>query len=472
MADSYACIYPSGYTLSTAEAAKYAAGHRYTSASAWEAGEQANLVTSTTHHYCEILAGDVSHPWAGHPDTNALTIGGWTTNATYFITMTTLSGARHNLTRNSGYEIQINDEWVTTVNDTQANTHFIGISISNLKSTGNTAFKSNVDGTILDSCLIYGTNDGITTTSGTGMVVVNTTVYSCAGCGIMSDGSEGYYAYNDVIINCGTGIYATNYRTTLVKNCYAGGCTTAGYYLDGIYGAMTFTTSFSSDGSRSTTVVALSTSAGTYFTNVTAGSENCTKKTGSSLIEAGTDLHADATYPFTWDYTGTTRAGTWDCGPDEYASSATVYTADISETGSASDNDTGRVVFLATNTEVGSALDIESGIVTFLASITETGTVLDTSSGKVTFLAGVTETGTVLDTESATITFLASISETSVAIDTESAIIEFLASITEEGIAIAIQSDQDYARVYTASIIETASAVVGGGSGGFSILGG
>ena len=39
---------------------------------------------------------------------------------------------------------------------------------------------------------------------------------------------------------------------------------------------------------------------------------------GSGLINVGTNLSADAIFPFNWDIMNTTRSGVWDVGPFEY----------------------------------------------------------------------------------------------------------------------------------------------------------
>ncbi len=65
------------------------------------------------------------------------------------------------------------------------------------------------------------------------------------------------------------------------------------------------------------TPVAYSTSSGSYFTNITPGSENFHIGALSELKDIGTDLSAD----FTIDIDGDTRptgANTWDIGADEY----------------------------------------------------------------------------------------------------------------------------------------------------------
>ena len=70
----YACIYPSGYTLSAAELSRYPAANRYTSMTAAEADLNGVL---TDDLYIEILHGDGSNNWDGTDDTTQVSWNGW-----------------------------------------------------------------------------------------------------------------------------------------------------------------------------------------------------------------------------------------------------------------------------------------------------------------------------------------------------------------------------------------------------------
>jgi uncharacterized repeat protein (TIGR02543 family) len=132
------------------------------------------------------------------------------------------------------------------------------------------------------------------------------------------------YMYNCVVLNAATyGFVVEGWRTMHCKNCYADG-DTAGF--TGLPNStFSATTCASSDGSESTTTVAMATGSGAYFTNVTAGSEDATIGASSSLADAGTDLSADGTYPFDYDWEGDTRSD-WSIGPDEIVAAIPTYT--------------------------------------------------------------------------------------------------------------------------------------------------
>lgn len=65
-------------------------GGDYTTLSAWEAGQQADLPALD-----EIRVGSIDGDWSAGPDTAAVTIDGWTTDATRYIEIRTTTAARH-----------------------------------------------------------------------------------------------------------------------------------------------------------------------------------------------------------------------------------------------------------------------------------------------------------------------------------------------------------------------------------------
>lgn len=130
------------------------------------------------------------------------------------------------------------------------------------------------------------------------------------------------WMYNCVVVNVGNthgfrvGYYHNN---CYIKNCYIVAGSTALYTTSSATPVFTTCAHSSSESvTGSTGNVAYST---TNFTSVTSGSENFTlPATATSLIDAGTSLAADSTYPFSTDIIGTTRSGTWEIGPYNYTS--------------------------------------------------------------------------------------------------------------------------------------------------------
>jgi hypothetical protein len=252
----------------------------------------------------------------------------WTTDSTHNVTITTIGSAKCGIARLTGYRLVISQDWGYGLK-VASYTKVYGIGIKNTSNYRYGGFYSEGFNVVFDSCIAY---DMPTSSAGGNYpfgfaeantngsysaIFVNCIAYNCK-VGIMFANSGIKYAYNCVVLNSGLyGIQNQDWGYAYFKNCYAGASGTVDY-SDPVSRA-TLTTCRSSDGSHSTTVVACSVSSGAYFTNVTSGSEDCTIKTGSSFIDAGTDLHADGVYPFNYDFTGDTRPDSyWDIGADEY----------------------------------------------------------------------------------------------------------------------------------------------------------
>jgi hypothetical protein len=289
-------------------------GGTYTTLAAAITGEvtaNANLVTMAG-----ILTIQIEGDWSGGADSSTVNITGFTTSALYYVNITTDednkagtawdTGKYRLYSSASGYKIEVNQAY-TRISNIQAggNVNYDKEIIANRHST-----------TIIDS--IYVNKDGAQTTGAglwnyaSGITVINS-IFSFSGTG--SNSSAGSSSSTDYYYNC---TFQKNYiklgsgTTSYLKNCFAQTYTTYAGTID-------LTTCASSDttGSSGLQSIAYSTD---NFTSVTAGSEDLSLVSGSDLIDVGTDLSADATYPFDWDITGATRTGTWDVGAYEYVS--------------------------------------------------------------------------------------------------------------------------------------------------------
>lgn len=283
-------------------------GGDYTSLSAAEAGMQAIYAN---------LVGDgntLTINCSGGVDANAVTIDGWTTDSTHYITVNVAKANRHTSVRGTGYRIVINTSGVIALNIKEPYTRIIGLAISNGMNDGGYSSGVAISATcFIISCLVYdsgclGTGNGIECDEDSStFTIVNTIVYNC-GPNIHIKSGTGYI-YNCTSLN---GVYGIlQFGTVYAKNCYCGGNSNRDYY-----GTITKTTCHSSDtwGDTQTSI------ADCHFTNSTAGSENIHIDGTSALVGAGTDLHADATYPFSTDFEDDARPdGAWDVGADEYA---------------------------------------------------------------------------------------------------------------------------------------------------------
>lgn len=311
----------------------------YKSLSIWEAARQADIVTADVIEECIISSQDAAHT----ADTTYCTISGWTTDATRYIDIKVAAGSGHvGVWDTSKYRLitstifqhslSISEEYCRVdglqVENTQAGAGGYGA----IASTGaNTADQR------ATNCLARSALDHTVQAQGGKLTCTNVIAFPPAG-------AEGFrhsgYARSSNFYNCASvggtrGFHRTaGGGTTLVKNCYSGGATTADFGS-----ALTQTTNASADttaGGTSGDSIAYSTA---NFTNVTAGSEDLTLVSGAAayLQTGGTDLSAT----FTTDITGATRptgAGTWSVGPFQYVSSGAAdatASGSISITGSA-----------------------------------------------------------------------------------------------------------------------------------------
>ncbi|MDV7392798.1 hypothetical protein RZS08_15625, partial [Arthrospira platensis SPKY1] len=76
-----------------------ASGGDYTTLSAWEAGEQRNLVTAD-----EIAVAVCYNDWPSGLN-NSVTVAGWTTDATRYVKITVAEGHRHNGIPGGGFRL-------------------------------------------------------------------------------------------------------------------------------------------------------------------------------------------------------------------------------------------------------------------------------------------------------------------------------------------------------------------------------
>lgn len=285
-------------------------GGDYTTLASAEAGEQADLptVTNTVTIECYTLAA---------ADTSQVTIDGWTTNATYFITITVPSAERHDGKRNTGkYRLEPSTNFGSSFTISEQYVRVGGMAISNTAGTPSYALYIDASGASdirLSDCIFYDVQRGCRVVNGN-VTGINCLAMSCSVGGFDYTSTGTVEFDNCVAVNGGTGFEVANFRTLICKNCYAGGNTTD--FDDTSGGTLTTTTCHASD-TTGDTQTAFSTSSGAYFTNITSGSEDLSISTSSVLKDAGTSLagwnHPDGDV----DIIGTSW-GTWGVGAFEF----------------------------------------------------------------------------------------------------------------------------------------------------------
>jgi hypothetical protein len=168
---------------------------------------------------------------------------------------------------------------------------------------------------VIDGCIVtgipHGSSFAFVGSSGT-FTFINCLSYAnaCSGFDLRHGAGATHNVYNCVAAANNNGFsFESVSSTNTIRNCYAGGSTTADFTgpID------TASNNHSEDGTNGTTT-AYSTSSGAYFTNITASSENFSVTASSDLIDDGFDLSGT----FTTDILGTTRGATFDVGVYEY----------------------------------------------------------------------------------------------------------------------------------------------------------
>ena len=320
-------------------------GGDYTSLSAWEAGEQRDLVTANEIARLECYKGDYSSVGGGINyivELDTVTVDGWVTGPNNYIEIVVPSTERHDgkpfdsSSNYSGFAVRFPNNW----DSLDLSDHFIdvyGLIVDKANSSGgqssgsaivcgsgDTGYTDSTRVHILDSCIALNAgSSGIALSSAQRYLVV---IVNCVASGCVN----GFYAYNYKIsrfYNCtsvGNTAYAfriENAPSTVLRNCLGANSGTSDFYV--VAGDVDYCAS--SDAS------ALGANS---YTNQTFSFVDAANKdfhlTGSDTgaKDKGLDLSSDPDFPFNWDIDGETRAAPWDIGADEYVSGggATTYT--------------------------------------------------------------------------------------------------------------------------------------------------
>ena len=249
------------------------------------------------------------------------------------------TGSFHNFERNTGVIIKNSTSYFTQGAHDPVYTEYYGIAFTIDNEVGgiDAALEFGYSHCMTFGCFAYdvygsnGYNEGLIVTdrvNGTEYPkFINSVAVNCAGVGIGSQyltvGVTDMVIDNCLVLNCGYGFRPSGGRTNYIKNCWGGGCA-GGVYIDGgdvypINNPFTFTTCFSDDGTKSTSVISIT---DCHFINSGVGTENVNITSLSHLIHtinAGTDLHEDSLYPFNTDAYGVVRPnGLWDIGPFQF----------------------------------------------------------------------------------------------------------------------------------------------------------
>jgi len=284
-----------------------------------------NTVTLSDNGASVIAVAKIDGTWTS-PDTTAVTIDGWTTDADHYIRIYTTETARHNGKWNtSKYRLVNNaDSYALDVNEPY--TKIEGLQI---RQTGSGVYNHALD--VRDAPhyevsynIIWGCNGnnamGIIGHAPEGPVKVwNNIVFdfnSSRGISISIDtAGQKAYVYNNTVYNCNVGIYSAGYQDIVAKNNLVQDCTDGyggSFDPDSDYNISDISGDAPGSNSKTCTVSFIDEANDDFHL---ASNDTCAK-------DSGTDLSSDPNLAFNDDIDGETRTGTWDIGADEYVAAA------------------------------------------------------------------------------------------------------------------------------------------------------
>lgn len=297
-------------------------GGDYSSRSAFEAAQQGNLVTAD-----EIRVGECY----GFTDTTVFSVDGSTTDATRFMRFSAASGAEAQMPLDTGGTANLHQTNATGAAITVADNY-----VQFWDQQFQTIYKSGTSHCVQVSnagnavevqflrCVFSGDSDTSGSNIHYGIVHLNQSNVYCINCfGVnmstaqttsppfyVNVASANLFCYNCTAIGAGAGRgFWCASGTMTGKNCLADNNTTD--FVNS--GTFTGNNNASGDGT------ALGTSPRTSQTFTFASGTDFHLASGDTgALDYGADLSGDGSFPFSDDFDGVTRSGTWDIGADEY----------------------------------------------------------------------------------------------------------------------------------------------------------
>lgn len=304
---------------------KTAAGD-YTSLSAWEAGEQGDL----TGVRDEIAVAECY----SFEDTTAVSVTGWTTDATRYIKIYTPTSERHDgKWSTSKYRLNVASGIALNIGEENVRVEGLQLMSDDLRPMRLSAFTS-----AADFRLSHNIFKGNGTATFSGMVDVtalpansearvwNNIFFDGTAAGQaainLNDADLTIWFFNNTIKDCSRGITLSNVSQEYIKNnlidatdAFVGTFTDDDTYND--YNSI----------SQNDNNVALG-SNGRYnqsFTYENEGADDFHLASGDAgAKDFGVDLSGDGNLAFSDDIDGDTRSGTWDIGADEFVAVGTI----------------------------------------------------------------------------------------------------------------------------------------------------
>lgn len=317
---AFSCIFPSGYTLSGAEAAKYAVGKRFTALALWEAQN----LTLTEAEEVEIIPGDGTNNWGNHTDTTAVVLSGWSgLSASNFISIESLDPPA-GVWDDDKYSLDVTNSFCLTSPLT-----FIklkGLQFKYLGNTNNRAGARFSGGDCEAESCIARRDSASTATNTYGFywfLAPDGKIKNCVAYDFLSSGNAGMrlrtttaasiFAYSNTVSGNTIG-FRLNDGNGVLKNNIAFSNPTDDY--DNTLATGSTNNAFSNGTGPGTDPIDISSEVGTdLFVDFT--NDDYHLKSGTVLENAGVDLVSDSDLPVPVDFEGNARSDPPEVGPFE-----------------------------------------------------------------------------------------------------------------------------------------------------------
>ncbi len=255
-------------------------------------------------------------------DNTFVSIDGWVTDATYFVTAVTDSDSRHDgKWKTTAYILYLNTSFGQCISNTEEYTVLEGLQVhSEATFQARQAIESTSSNITISHSIIRCSgaiaNNAIESTSGTSGVkkVSNTLIYDCPGVGIyLWSADSAAFVYSNTVENCGTGAQTGN-NDMIAKGNIIKGCPTPG--------TGSFDSASDYNASDSSTVFTDNTNDRTGVTFIfvdSTGNDFHLAAGDTAALNHGVDLSGDANLAVTDDIDGDSRpqGASTDIGIDE-----------------------------------------------------------------------------------------------------------------------------------------------------------
>jgi len=294
--------------------------HAYQTINAAEAGEQGDITSS----------GVLNLICTGTSDsTNVVFSGGWTVNASNFITIKPNATDVHDgVFSASIFHKSSANNYGRAIDLLVAFSVIDGLQMSNTHNE-TTIVRMTTNETVIQNCLIKSDGvatgaDGIAPTGNTStqLTMVNNVIYEFSGNGVSKENfsdNTTYAFYNNTVDSCGVGMRISsgfNSASRVFNNLLTNN-----------------TTDYSLTGTLSNTggnVTSDATSPETALRNKTITYDNAAggdyQTSDTDIVDVGTDLTSDSLFPFSTDCIGVSRGSNWDVGAFESVSAGAALT--------------------------------------------------------------------------------------------------------------------------------------------------